>query len=104
MAKIQVDYKKLDAAADAIERYIEKHKNKMRNSDNAMTQLANSWSGPDYAATLRLWKKVEEDNSSASKKMISALQNYANYLREASKKYKEAQSRAVERANRLPRW
>lgn len=103
MAKIHVDYRKLDRAADAIDRYIEKHKNRMNSANNAVEELGNSWSGDDYNATLRLWRKGKE-NGSPSEKMIRSLKNYSDFLRDTSKKYKDAQSRAVERANRLPRW
>ena len=50
-----------------------------------------------------MWDLIRS-NDSVSGRMIRSFQNYSDFLRFASKKYKDAQSNAVNRANRLPKF
>ncbi len=103
MAYIVVDHNKFEHAASAIDTYISKHKKNMNKINQEMVDLAASWQGADYVAAKQ---KCSEMNASGSTsdKMIKALDSYADYLRYAGKQYRDVQSRAVNRANLLPRW
>ncbi|MBR5949285.1 MAG: hypothetical protein IKZ82_11675 [Clostridia bacterium] len=102
MAKIKVDYRTLEQASIAIEQYLSTHNNKMNKANAAMVELGNYWSGEDYTATYALWENVDR-GASASNSMMKSLRNYAEFLKMASRKYKNAQENAVQRANRLPK-
>ena len=45
-----------------------------------------------------------EAKDSTSGQMIKALEDYADFLRNAGKAYKNAQANAVDHANKLPKW
>ena len=102
MAYVKVDYNKFEHAAGAIDTYISNHKTKMRKIDEEILKLSVNWQGNDYIALKNEWNEIK-GNGSTSDKMLKALGNYAEYLRMAAKKYKEAQTNAVNRANSLPR-
>lgn len=103
MTYLKVRHKSLDEAANSIERYISAHNSKMNESTRTVDNLRNDWNGKDYIAVKNAWLKLRGQGST-SDRMVRSLQNYANYLRLASKKYKNAQKNAVDRANRLPRY
>ena len=103
MAYIRVDHNKFENTASAIDSYISRHKSNMKKVDQEVTNLALSWQGEDYQTFKIQWNELNASDST-SEKMLKDLKNYAEYLRMAAKKYKEAQSNAVNRANNLPRW
>lgn len=103
MAYIKVDHKKFEHAASAIDTYITRHKSNMVKIEQEMVGLSNDWQGPDYTTVKKEWNEMNS-TTSTSAKMLKALSNYAGYLRTAGKSYKDAQSRAVNRANGLPQW
>lgn len=103
MAYVKVDYSKFEHAASAIDTYISRHRSNMNNIDREITNLSATWQGKDYISLKNEWNEMKA-HGSTSDKMIKSLKSYAEYLRMAAKKYKEAQSNAVNRANSLPRW
>lgn len=103
MAYIKVDHSKLEAAASSVDTYVSNHRKKMQSIGIEINGLSVSWSGKDYAQVKREWEEMNESGSTSAK-MIEAMENYAKFLRYASGKYKEVQSRAVNRANSLPKW
>lgn len=103
MAYIKVDHSKFENAASATEDYVELLKNKMRSAQGEVTTLSASWQGSDFTQFKVNFSRVDNDDSTHTK-MVKALESYARYLRYAGKKYKDAQARAVNRANGLPRY
>ena len=103
MANIKVDYNKFEQAASAIETYIKRHSSNMGRIDQEMIALSSSWQGTDYAQVKKEWNEINASES-ISGQMLKALNNYAKFLRIAGKTYKEAQNRAITRADRLPKW
>ena len=103
MAYIKVDHKKFEHAASAIDTYVSRHKGNMSKIEQEMVALSGSWQGADYNVVKKQWDEIYASGSTSAM-MLKALSNYAGYLRTAGKSYKNAQSRAVNRANNLPQW
>ncbi len=97
---IKVNHSKFELAASAIETYISRHKKNMAASGQEVTALALSWHGKDSENFQNQWSKLTE-NDSTSEKMINALENYAKFLEYAANEYKNAQSKAINRADWL---
>lgn len=100
---IRVDHSKLESTAAAIDEYVKCLKEKMRYSQNEVSNLSAAWQGSDFAQFRNKFDEVD-NNDSTHVQMINALESYAKYLRYAVNKYKQMQTRAVNRANALPRW
>lgn len=103
MAYIKIDYSKFEKTASSIETYIKKHNSNMGKINQEMISLSSSWQGVDYTQVKKEWDEINAPESTSGK-MLKALNNYAQFLRVAGKTYKDAQSRAVNRANSLPQW
>ena len=100
MAYIMVDHRRLETTATDIDRYINVHRRAMADIDNNIISLGGSWQGEDYHRMQCEWNEMK-NGSSTSEKMLKSLDNYADFLRWAAKKYKQAQADAISRANRL---
>jgi uncharacterized protein YukE len=72
----------------------------MKAADREVTNLATSWQGTDSTQFQNQWSHVVTYDST-SKNMVKALENYAKFLRFAASQYKDAQSKAVNKANWL---
>ena len=103
MAYIKVDHSKFKVAADAVDNYVSLLKNKMNSAQREVEILSSSWQGSDFIEFRKEFDKVDNNNSTHTQ-MVKAMESYAKYLRFAANKYKEAQARAINRANNLPRW
>lgn len=103
MAYIKVDYSKFETAASAIDTYIKQLKTKMSQADKEVLTLATNWQGGDSTQFKTQWKKVTSNDSTYAQ-LIKSLESYAKYLRYAAKQYKDAQVKAVNRANGLPKY
>lgn len=103
MSYIKVDHSRLGSTADAVESYVELMKNKMRSADKEISALSFNWKGQDSNEYKMKWNTVCDDDSTYTK-MMSSLKSYAGFLRYSAEKYKDAQTKAVNRANRLPRY
>lgn len=102
MAYISVDYSKLESAASAVDDYVDLMKGKMKSAQNEVNNLSVSWQGGDATQFKTEFDKVDNEDSTHAG-MVKSLEAYSKYLRYAASKYKEAQARAVNRANSLPR-
>ena len=103
MAYIKVDHSKFEAAASAIDSYVSTMKNKMQSAEGEVKNLSANWQGDDFNQFKVQWDKVV-NNDSTYYQMLKSFESYAGYLRSAAQKYKEAQSKAVNRANGLPKY
>ena len=103
MAYIKVDHSKFESAAVAIDDYLTLMKNKMNNVQGEIALLESTWQGADFNQFRTEFNKVD-DSDSTHTKMVKSLESYSRYLRYAAEKYKNAQSKAINRANGLPRW
>lgn len=95
---IHVNHSKFEGAAQAIENYISKLNRNMAAAGSEVTTLSTTWKGGDSTQFQIQWNRVTEVDST-SKQMTKALENYAKFLRFAASEYKDAQSKAVNRAN-----
>lgn len=103
MANIKVDHNQFERTASTIDNYIKNHRTKMNSIDASITSLGTAWQGNDYNQLKKEWQEIKGSDST-SEKMLKSLDNYADFLRFAAKKYKSAQANAINRANRLPRY
>ncbi len=103
MAYIKVDHSKFATAASEVESYVETMRSNMNSANREVNTLAQSWQGADYTQFKTQWDKVDNENSTHTQ-MLKSLESYGRFLRYASSQYKEAQNRAVNRANGLPRY
>lgn len=103
MAYIKVDHSKFGSAVSAIDTYVSQMKSKMGNANNEVNLLSSSWQGADFTQFKTEWDKVTNKESTYSE-MMKSLEAYSKYLKYAESKYKDAQSKAVNRANNLPRY
>lgn len=100
MAYIKIDHTQFQKASNAVDTYIRNHKKNMDGIEQAMTSLGASWKGEDYFQVKHEWNQINGSGSTSDKMLIS-LQNYADALEATAKKYKDVQSRAINRANTL---
>ncbi|MBR0467149.1 MAG: hypothetical protein IJJ40_06665 [Clostridia bacterium] len=103
MAYIRIDLDEVKVAAKSIETYISAHKSKMNSIDNEIINLSLNWQGKDYVTVKDRWNEMN-GSGSTSVKMLTDLQNYANYLYAVEKEYKNAQIKVSNIAHRLPKW
>ncbi len=103
MANIRVDHSQFGKTASAVETYIAKHRNHMKTIDTSIELLHTTWQGNDYSQLKLQWQQINAPDSTSGN-MLKSLQNYADFLRFAANKYKTAQTNAINRANRLPKY
>lgn len=102
MAYIRVDHRQLEKAASAIDTYVSKHKSNMQGIEQTLNGLGTSWQGADYQQLKTEWRQINAQDSTSGK-MLKSLESYGKYLKYAQAQYKQAQSKAVNRANSLPK-
>lgn len=100
MAYIRVDYKMMINTVNQIENYISTFDNNMELISNDIVSINSEWEGKDYQQFKAEWDKIKSPGST-SYLMRAAIQNYADEIKEAVNKYKEAQIRAINKANSL---
>lgn len=100
--KIKVDHSKLESTASQIEQYVQTLKRKMKNADGEINTLSSTWQGKDATQFRSKWNAVTNQDSVYAN-TVKQLESYAQFLRYAAKKYKEAQTKAINSANSLPR-
>ena len=103
MAYIKVDHSKFAVAASSVDTYLSKMKSKMRSAESEVNAMSSAWQGDDYSQFRRQWDTVDGGDSVYGE-MVKALRAYSEFLKHAANKYKDAQTKAVNRANDLPRW
>ncbi len=98
---IEINHSKLGTCANAIDDYISFMKKHMDLSTDKVNKLvSNKWKHADALEFQNRWLK-NLDSTSATSRMRASLQNYASSLRYAEGQYKEAQARAINKANSL---
>jgi WXG100 family type VII secretion target len=97
---IKVNHREFESAADAIDTYVKNHNKNMDAARQEVKTLSATWQGKDSTQFQQQWDQVTEADST-SRNMTKALENYADFLRYAAGQYKDAQSKAVNRANSL---
>ena len=101
MAYLKVDHSEFEKTASAIDDYVELLRRKVNVEANSeIERLSASWQGDDNIQFKTQWDKVT-DRDSTHYKMMKTLESYAEFLRLAAKKYKDAQTKAINRANGL---
>ena len=103
MAYIKVDHSKFEGTASAVDGYVRVLKEKMRRAQGEVAALSSSWQGADATRFRKEFDKVDNEDATHTQ-MVKALESYAQFLRYAANKYKDAQTKAVNRANNLPKW
>lgn len=103
MAYIKVDHSELTSSAVVVEKYITFLKSKMNSAQGEVDTLSATWQGADFTEFNAQWDKVT-DNNSTYMQMLKSLESYQRFLEHASNKYKEVQSKAVNRADALPKY
>ena len=102
MSYIKVDHSKFETAAVSVDNYVADMKKNMTNAEREVLALSSVWQGQDFNQFRSQWNKVTENDSTYTK-MVRSLESYAKFLRYAANQYKNAQSKAVNRANSLPK-
>lgn len=100
---IRADHSQFEAAAGAIDSYRDFMKNKMKLANMEINILSVGWQGKDFEQFKSQWNKIESKGSIYNN-MKEFLESYAKFLRHASKRYKETQQKAVERARAINSW
>ena len=103
MAYIKVNHSELSTAAAAVDKYVDQLKIKMNAADGEVKDMSATWKGSDYNYFKSQWNKTNDSDSTYGQ-MVKSLESYSSFLKYAAGKYKDAQSKAVNRANLLPRW
>lgn len=103
MAYIKVDHSKFAGTASAVDKYVTLLKNKMNSAEGEVASMSSVWQGADYTRFKSQWNKVTNGESTYTQ-MVKSLESYSSFLKYAAEKYKDAQTKAVNRANSLPRW
>lgn len=98
MAKIYVDHLVITKTANKINTYLDLHNKRIREINNIVDQM--KWRGSDYNQAKSEWVAMKAKGST-SDKLLTSFENYKNALLIAANKYKEAQARAIDRAERL---
>lgn len=97
MAYIKVNHTCLVSAAEKIDEYVKKLDNNMISIDTTMGLLGMFWNGKDYKQLKKEWLEIKAEDSTTGY-MKKSLRNYAGTIREASKKYKKQQAKAIANA------
>lgn len=97
---IDVDYREFEKAADAVEDYIAKQKQKMNQANQEVTKLGAGWQGNDFQQFQSKWNELD-DGSSTAGALQKTLEDYAETLRYVGDQYKNAQKKALDLVNSL---
>ena len=100
---INVNHNKFQEVSNKIDDYIQQQDTCMNRANEQMELLFQSWSGTDADSLKSQWNNVES-GSSVTMRMKKSLKSYSLGLKEASYQYKNAQSLAINDANRLLLW
>lgn len=94
MAYIKVCISDIKRSAEATENFVNQTVQRMRDANTEVnTNLAKSWSGPDYDNYKVQFGTLSEKGSTANK-MLSELTSYSEYLKFAATRYIMAQQSA----------
>lgn len=102
MARIKVNHNDINNTAKEIDNFLARTKDRMNSASGSVDRMIQGWEGVDYSHFDKQWAKVTASDSTY-RQMVKSLDAYADYLRFAAEKYKDAQAKAVNRANLLLR-
>ncbi|WP_043932156.1 hypothetical protein [Bacillus sp. EB01] len=97
---IKVNYNEFERAANTIDSYISRQKKNMSLASHEVHSMGAAWKGEDYQSFLLKWNKLD-DSDSTTYAFMKSLESYAEVLRYSAAQYKEAQSKAIQKANSL---
>lgn len=100
MAYIKVNHQKMLEVADKVDYYVTQLDKGMTLIESAMLSMGTTWKGEDYQQVRKEWDEINSSGSTTDR-MKTTLKSYSSSIREVSKLYKEAQARAINRANTL---
>ena len=100
MAYIKVNHKKMAGVADKVDEYVSSISKNMNAIDFVVFHLGAEWRGEDYIQFKKEWNEINSGGSTTDK-MKTSLKSYSDSVRESAQLYKDAQSRAVNRAKNL---
>ena len=100
MSYIKVNHQQMLSVADQVDNYVTQLDKGMASMDSAMLSMETTWKGEDYQQVKKEWNEINSSGSTTDR-MKTILKSYSGSIREASKLYKEAQARAINRANTL---
>lgn len=103
MTYIKVDHSKFTHTVDKLDSFVTMMKKNIQNANTEIDILSLNWQGSDFDQFKKGWDKVDNDDSTQMQ-MIKNLESYGRFLKYASSKYKNAQAKAIDRANRLPKY
>ena len=97
MGYINVNHQVIKNAADKVDKYVDVLKANMNSATSEVNAMTAQWSGADSHEYKIKWNSLNEKDSEHMK-MVRALENYSNVLKDASEKYKKAQADAINRS------
>lgn len=97
MRSIQVEPDQLDQTALKIENANQEYQSIIRNMYGLVDKMSSSWSGKDNTAFTNQIKTFEDD----LRQISIIMQEYASFLKNAAKGYREMQEEIYSRASRL---
>lgn len=103
MALIEVSPQKIEKIFRSAEEYCQEHRGSMRKIDGDINASHSKWKGRDYDEMSKKWQSMNEKQST-SEKMLTAMENYAVFLRTTQIKYENFAAAAINRAHGIPSW
>lgn len=98
---IEINHSKLGNSALAINEYLDYIVKYMNLSTDKVNQLTSkNWLHDDALEFRNRWLK-HNDSTSVTSKMKASLRNYSNSLKYAENQYRNAQSKAINKANMI---
>ncbi len=105
MAYIELSTQKISEVRRSVEVYRDKHKGLMNTTYISMMETtSDAWQGEDATVFRKSWEEVVYGNDSTSVRMLSAMENYIEFLRVAQSKYEQFANTAETRARSIPSW
>ncbi len=97
LGKIIVETSQLDAAAQKVDELADKYSSEYTALYTAVTEMQSSWAGTDNTAYTTQIEGFKDD----FQRMEQLMRDYATFLRESAKKYRETQSEIKTKAQQL---
>jgi uncharacterized protein YukE len=101
MAYIKVDHSRMLAVANSLDGYVNKYNSLLLQAAQSTDGIGGAWQGTDYAEFRNKINTLTNSDSSL-KKTAKSYQAFSDQLRDSAARYRDAQSRAVNRANNIP--
>ncbi|MDE6952179.1 MAG: hypothetical protein K2P09_00030 [Erysipelotrichales bacterium] len=99
---IEVNHKDIKDTASIVRQYVVFQNKKMKTLSIQVDMITKHWQGEDFNSFLQKWKGIDAKGS-ITRNLVENLSDYANYLDFVANMYIDIQSKAVNRADRLPK-